>query len=66
MSKKKDEPEEQVLEIPKGCEVSISGINFSICLKSTKGENLKQMTILGLNLYEHLLTLSDGIDPGVI
>ena len=69
MTKKKDEPEERdndILQIPEGVAVDLTGVNFSISLESSKkSDSLESVALLGLNIYKHLIEENHKDDPGV-
>lgn len=45
-------------------EVNIQGINFSVCIHSCV-KDARKLSELAMGMYEYLLKLGDGHDPGV-
>jgi len=62
----KKEKDESTPYFHKGCEVEMIVGNFSIGLKSTKGESLTQVTEMAVAIYEHCLKINgNNLDIGV-
>ena len=50
----------------KYCEFELIVGNFSINLRSNHGESIDKLSVLGINIYNHVLHLNNlNDDPGV-
>ena len=66
MTEKKEPAQEDEFKIPLGCEVEMVVGNFSVILKSNRGESLTQLIQQSIAVYEHVLMINNNsIDPGV-
>lgn len=63
MKKKEEKPEVEAVDYPL-TEVNIQGVNFSVCIRSSV-KDVRKLSNLAMGMYEYLLSLGGGYDPGV-